>query len=603
MAEIAKISLSGTTYSLKDSASRNGDYNVRKFNSVSHMVSTSSKDINDNGLLLTGGYYAQGDGGGALYYSRAKASGETANNVTTYQPSRTAKIIELCDKDKINVKQLGAYGDNTNDDTTAIQNAVDYFDTVIIPTGTYKVTNTINISSKVKIISDNATFVGAGSASTNILNITADGCEINGLNIKGIGQYGINLDADKCLIENGTIEDLTYSGIMNLGANNTISNITGKNLGWDCVSNYGDAKNTLIKNCKAITCKRHGFSTDPSVSGIVFENCYAENIGNPSLNEGHSSYHFEGCSDCKLLNCKAIYDTNHPANSASSANSEYWGVRFYGVSGVTVDGLTVEYVYGFNPQNQSFALGASNSSYREDNITITNSYFINNSTSANVGSMYIASSKPSMYKTYLKDVNIIQQDSYTGYFKRIVDCDVVLNTKTYFLYYCYKAEDAEIIGCRFKGNLSLTHFLRGRFVNCRIENCTFDTGIDSIMFDSETGNTSAKSSNTIVRGCTFKDLTRGIHIILVENMTNYIQDCLFTGVIGTVVQANYNSVKMTGCQKYSLSYTNLSAGNPYFDVFSDLKTTFDYQQLALNPSNAVYSISVDGSGNVIATAI
>ena len=35
-------------------------------------------------------------------------------------------VAELIYKDDINVKQFGAYGDNNNDDTIAIQNAINY---------------------------------------------------------------------------------------------------------------------------------------------------------------------------------------------------------------------------------------------------------------------------------------------------------------------------------------------------------------------------------------------------------------------------------------------------------------------------------------------
>ena len=186
----------------------------------------------------------------------------------------------------------------------------------------------------------------------------------------------------------------------------------------------------------------------------------------------------------------------------------------------------------------------------------------------------------------------------------MVDCVIELPNKTGgFAYYKYLCEDAEISRCRFKGNSSSLFFFKGRFVNTKFVDCSFDTAIDSIILSSESGNYTIKSQDSQIIRCTFKNLTRGLYIEFVENLTNYIRDCLFGGTITTVIQGNYNSATMTGCQKFGLTYTNLSDGGLYFTVFDDLKTSYDFQQLALNPSNARYSISVDANGDVVANAI
>lgn len=72
----------------------------------------------------------------------------------------------------ISVKDFGAVGDGTTDDTTAIQNAITFGSTnknkIFIPAGTYKITSKIAVPEYSKVY-------GSGSASTIILaNVTGD---------------------------------------------------------------------------------------------------------------------------------------------------------------------------------------------------------------------------------------------------------------------------------------------------------------------------------------------------------------------------------------------------------------------------------------------
>ena len=73
-------------------------------------------------------------------------------------------IAELVESDKINVKQLGAYGDNIHDDTYIFKKAVNNFTTVFVPIGNYKITDSIEIDFNTQIIGEsmyNTVLVGA----------------------------------------------------------------------------------------------------------------------------------------------------------------------------------------------------------------------------------------------------------------------------------------------------------------------------------------------------------------------------------------------------------------------------------------------------------
>lgn len=94
----------------------------------------------------------------------------------------------------VSVKDFGAVGDGTTDDTTAINNTIIYVNSngggaIYVPPGTYKITNSITVLSNVK-------FFGAGRGSTNIKSyptnptygsIVVDGdfAEVSGFSIDG----------------------------------------------------------------------------------------------------------------------------------------------------------------------------------------------------------------------------------------------------------------------------------------------------------------------------------------------------------------------------------------------------------------------------------
>ena len=76
----------------------------------------------------------------------------------------------------VSVKDFGALGNSTNDDTVAIQAAIDWVSssggTVFLPTGIYKVTSTLNIqSSYVSLVGDGrgATIIRSASATNDVI--------------------------------------------------------------------------------------------------------------------------------------------------------------------------------------------------------------------------------------------------------------------------------------------------------------------------------------------------------------------------------------------------------------------------------------------------
>ena len=119
------------------------------FDSVSEMASATN--LIAGSYAQTYGYYSVNDGGGAKYYITDTAS------ATDYQETLSGGLYAtlIVDKGGVNVKQFGAKGDDTADDSTAFQNAIDYVQkdgTIYVPTGKYKISTTLTTNCSISII-------------------------------------------------------------------------------------------------------------------------------------------------------------------------------------------------------------------------------------------------------------------------------------------------------------------------------------------------------------------------------------------------------------------------------------------------------------------
>lgn len=130
------------------------------FDTVADMQSATN--LIDGSYAKTLGYYSVNDGGSATYRIRTKTESDTPDGGSLVNISATL-VAELCYTSRVNVKQFGAYGDGTHDDTTSIQNAIDFVKGIIIDnddialdepvvefSGRFKVTNTIHMPPYVK---------------------------------------------------------------------------------------------------------------------------------------------------------------------------------------------------------------------------------------------------------------------------------------------------------------------------------------------------------------------------------------------------------------------------------------------------------------------
>ena len=118
------------------------------FDTVADMK--NSTNLINGSYAKTLGFYAKNDGGSALYKIRTITNDDVVNemNIISMNDTENQLIAELIIPDVINVKQLGAKGDNTTDDLSRLQAINDLYEnkTIFIPDGTYLISNTLYIS-------------------------------------------------------------------------------------------------------------------------------------------------------------------------------------------------------------------------------------------------------------------------------------------------------------------------------------------------------------------------------------------------------------------------------------------------------------------------
>lgn len=125
------------------------------FDNVNEMK--NSTNLIDGSYAQTLGYYLINDGGSALYKIRNITNDDVVNNKTIIALTNNTLIAELIVKNSVNVKQLGAYGDDSHNDTDVLQFAINNFKNVNIPSGTYIINDSLKLTSGVTINGENPT--------------------------------------------------------------------------------------------------------------------------------------------------------------------------------------------------------------------------------------------------------------------------------------------------------------------------------------------------------------------------------------------------------------------------------------------------------------
>ncbi len=127
---------------------------VQVFNTIADM---KLADLKDGMSVQTLGYYEVNDGGGATYKIT------NTESQTEYQEELNNDLYAtlIVENDIVNIKQFGAKGDNTTDDSTAFQSALNYYKRIVLEKNkTYYVNRVLTIFKDTVLDLNNATIRG-----------------------------------------------------------------------------------------------------------------------------------------------------------------------------------------------------------------------------------------------------------------------------------------------------------------------------------------------------------------------------------------------------------------------------------------------------------
>lgn len=244
MSEISKLN----GYDLKDKKA------VRSYDSVALMKADTT--IKEGQHVKTKGYYSANDGGhGEYVIVDDDTLVDDGGSIHVLTNGLRAKLII---DDVINVKQFGAKGNGTDDDTTYFKNLFNTLQNknVNIPYGIYKLTDSINLNdckldgNNSNIIIDDLTdYVFTSANNINIKNLAVD------LNYNALS-----------LIQNKHFDNLEMNNVeVEHGKTTTSENDFSLNAGI-----YLDGKDVVLTNVSSNYNKGHGFIINPSVAGSVY---------------------------------------------------------------------------------------------------------------------------------------------------------------------------------------------------------------------------------------------------------------------------------------------------------------------------------------------
>lgn len=118
----------------------------------------ASENLIEGSYARTMGYHTKNDGGAGTYKIRNITNEDVVDEGSIIAIGSGTLVAELIKEPKgVNVKQFGAYGDDTHDDSTAFQNAINSLNgngTVYVPSGTYVISDTINTICTISIIGE-----------------------------------------------------------------------------------------------------------------------------------------------------------------------------------------------------------------------------------------------------------------------------------------------------------------------------------------------------------------------------------------------------------------------------------------------------------------
>jgi len=257
---------------------------------VAALKALTVSGIADGQLYITRGYYSDNDGGQGTYiYDTASAA--TDNGGTVIAPTVGTGRFLLQYSGPVNVKQFGAKGDSTTNDTAAIQNAINVSLSVFIPSGSYNIQGTATYG---LLLREGSEIFGSGIDSTVLIKSQTNGASFGCLHadsgsssvkLKGIIIHDLQID--------GKVATLGFSEYQHLISLNGV--VDAKIYNTKLIGFRGDG--VYIGSGTTAGNERHN-------TNVVISNCVIDGVNKDNRN-GVSVIDCDGflVSDCYFKSC------------------------------------------------------------------------------------------------------------------------------------------------------------------------------------------------------------------------------------------------------------------------------------------------------------
>jgi len=356
---------------------------AQSFDTVA-IASASAIDISVN-HIRTAGYYAAGDGGGALYKRAASIPAHGA-----YLTSNSGTVIwEFAEEDP-NVKQFGAKDDVSFNSAPAIQAAIDYVEaknggTVHLGRGIYRIEATLNMNATVAVkllgfgndgIHDIAgtavaatSLVWYGATNGTVINVettvntahiqrgpTISDVEINCRSVAGIGILVNSVTHgtfSRIYIESPTIAAIKCTTLQTSGGGEAMDTQRCRfdRISWRCIDN---ATTRAAHGLWLTSSLPVGGNSNTSLN--IFEQCDGQNWG--GAGSGYGIF-LEDADNNTFLSCRILRASGTTVeavrlvgSNSSTGSNHFWNLSAGGANGITVRGTASG--FAVNPTKDSF---------------------------------------------------------------------------------------------------------------------------------------------------------------------------------------------------------------------------------------------------------
>ena len=423
--------------------------------------------INGNGTAYNDGITNNGLSSGTLTWDIQM----DAPNILYYQCTSHSGmfgkilILNLGDGDNVSVEDFGAIGDGDVDDTTAIQSAIDSgAKHLTFPSGTYKLSSTINITSELHVSAKGAKFVQTDNLTMFNFNVTSSANVYSLSSSYTIGSDTISLTSAPSTLKAGDAIKITSKAVDRCQRDNGSTSSLYRVGEWAIVKSVSGQTITLtmpLKEVKGVS----PTSAEPGIPTAV------------TITAGGSGYGATG--------------TNVATSGGNGSNLT---VDFTSTGGV-VDGVTI------NTAGTGYAV--------EDTITITGG---GNNATFDVASIHNNEPIINSYdSTYEPKVIVLPRTSMSWVggelaFEEGHDTAQYWSTPVFKCSGYTNPKFSEIVITRgYQHGISLTGTVHAIIKDCSISNLTNNTS----QYQYGYGVATAGTFKTLVDDCTFTNTRHG----------------------------------------------------------------------------------------------